>query len=87
MIIEIKDIPRNKNIKKLTFDIEFEDGEPVSGPKEREEVRQTDGDHCPREGSAVTEDQGHSETPEIPRITTEGREKKEVPSEMRDIEF
>ena len=27
MIIEIKDLPKDRNVKKITFDIEFEDGE------------------------------------------------------------
>lgn len=97
MIIEIKDIPQNRNIKKVTFDIEFEDGEPVSSSSGGSESYFSEtGDRRDHNSQVETQETAKEpETPEvysehsaeIPNITTEGREKKEVPSEMQDIEF
>lgn len=82
MIIEIKDLPQNRNIKKVTFDIEFEDGEPISSSGFNSGVSTSVGS---RESVASPE---RSEVElKRPEIDTEDREKKEIPSEMNDLEF
>ena len=80
MIIEIKDFPTDRKIKKVTFDVEFEDGKPSSTTSvivdDRDELfpdLPTDINNIP---AGVN-----------PPVIDEKREKKEVPPEMTDMEF
>lgn len=40
MIIEIKDLPKDRNVKKISFDIEFEDSVKISSAKESQEYQE-----------------------------------------------
>jgi hypothetical protein len=80
MIIEIKDLPKDRNVKKVTFDIEFEDGTVKSV---KPTMVSTD--------AVSNENPGGVELPDFDDIDMypkiENREKKDIPPEMTDLEF
>lgn len=57
MIIEIKDLPKDRNVKKITFDIEFED----NCIKNTESTEST-------ESSKISQDSTKTEIKEIPKV-------------------
>lgn len=84
MIIEIKDLPQDRNVKKVTFDIEFEDGE-VQTVVQTPQVVKISGikpDDIPTIDTTKT-----TGVNEGPQITNENRPQKEIPSEMTDMVF
>lgn len=85
MIIEIKDIP-GKKIKHISFDIEFDDGDTqdsivISDQHEIKKIK----DH--KVENHEVEDHKVEKSDEIPEVNIDNREKKEIPSEMQDLEF
>jgi hypothetical protein len=83
MIIKIDDLPNGRMVKKITFDIEFEDGTPskdtisidTSGPeKVPEKSPEKVPANVPEETSA-------------PVIHNEERVQKPIPEEMRDAQY
>lgn len=83
MIIEIRDLPDSKQIKKITFDIEFEDG------NVHRATNKTDYDGTPVGNLNISEESKSTEeykTVEVPELTVD-REAKEIPPEMTDMEF
>jgi hypothetical protein len=75
MIIEIKDLPNGRYVKKITFDIEFEDGIPSKEYIEVDTTGQEQGSpHVPEDNSA-------------PVIIPEERPHKPIPDEMRDAQY
>lgn len=108
MIIEIKDLPKDRNVKKVTFDIEFEDSEVKEIIKVKDDFKwetnkidtsKTTGvESSPYIGGPMTDSSAvytgdmpsfkQPTTPKGPNIRgEEQREKKEIPSEMTDMEF
>jgi len=84
MIIEIKDLPVNRNVKKVTFDIEFEDGE-VSSVKPNLESTQVNEEVVTTHTEIpCTQD---TESKVTAPIIEENRPKKAIPQEMQDLEF
>jgi hypothetical protein len=80
MIIEIKDLPDGKQIKKITFDIEFEDG------NIRRTTNRSDYDGTPVGNPNVSEESKSTEECKPVDVPVE-REAKEIPPEMTDMEF
>jgi hypothetical protein len=79
MIIEIKDLPKDRNVKSVNFTIEFEDGDVKS-------VKPTTVVEKPVDvevDSDIEFDKPESNMPEV----TLHREHKEIPPEMTDMEF
>jgi len=91
MIIEIKDLPNNRDVKKITFDIEFEDGE-VSTVNEDVTIRpRVDEDNDITFDDPVPPMQStnlnQKTTPEGPNFRSDERPTKEIPDEMQNLEF
>lgn len=90
MLIEIKDIPKGRAVKKITFDIEFVSDEMDQKSESFSRV-DFDGPHVPEDyptQSTFTESTSES-TPENPpeRNVSEDRDPVDVPDEMKDLEF
>ena len=75
MIIEIKNLPTDRKVKKISFDIEFEEGIPATIT----EVPET---FCASEPSAPAEPYCAPEEPEVRE-----RPVKDIPEEMKEQEF
>jgi len=93
MIIEIKDLPKDRNVKKVRFDIEFEDGDVkvISGtPTFDSGVTYADVEPTIE---PTQNDYNGPENNEPTPVTSdivediEQREQKAVPNEMLDMEF
>lgn len=80
MIIEIKDIP-GKKIKHISFDIDFDDGNYTN-----DNVIISDQHEIKKVKENKVEDKVEK-SDEIPEVNIDNREKKEIPSEMQDLEF
>ena len=90
MIIEIKDLPKDRNVKKITFDIEFEDNcIKINESTESSKISQ---DSTKREIKKVQEVPRVLETPKIensivpPSIDISKREPK-VDEDIMSLEF
>ena len=93
MLIEIKDLPKDRNIKRVSFDIEFEDGEiktvtPMQSKFVEKAVREEhygySTDFVFNTQTSITSER------DIPTATYSEdikREQKEIPPEMKDVEF
>ena len=93
MLIEIKDLPKDRNIKRVSFDIEFEDGEiktvtPMQSKFVEKAVREEQygysTDFVFNTQTSITSER------DIPTATYSEdikREQKEIPPEMKDVEF
>ena len=88
MIIEIKNLPTDRKVKHITFDISFEDdGTPVvktSTPTVETTTKPTPA--SPSVQAAPQPQQNNQPTP-TPVVDNTNREHKEVPPEMTDMEF
>jgi len=98
MIIKIEDLPKDRNIKSVSFDIEFEDGE-VSNVMPQIDIEKSEARKIHEEmakdvidgqfSKKISEDmndESNDVTVEKPQIP-ERKEHKAVPSEMTDMEF
>ena len=89
MIIEIKDLPKDRNVKKISFDIEFEDSVKITEIAESSKISQ---DSTKREFKEVQEVQEVQEMPKIensivpPSIDISKREPK-VDEDIMSLEF
>ena len=87
MIIEIKDMPIARNVKKISFDIEFEDGQTCESNIEK--TQSTMRTETFKDFSEKDKQTELSEPLKIsaPIVPTSDRPKKEVPPEMTNLEF
>jgi len=96
MIIKIEDLPKDRNIKKVSFDIEFEDGgvnditpqieDPGTPTINNSTVYTGDMSVFKSGARKIHEEMSKDSTVERPEIP-EKKEHKAVPSEMTDMEF
>jgi len=95
MIIEIKDLPTDRNVKTVNFTIEFEDGkvQHISqnpGTPSPMPTPDFSNDHTvPAAPSVSSTDQSNESQPSVVErpIVQADRPHKEVPAEMQDLEF
>jgi len=81
MIIELKDIP--DRVKHITFDISFENGS-MNVTKSNASPMQ---DYTVRIVPQNLDEKSSENSSIIPETSQENRPKKEIPSEMTDLEF
>lgn len=84
MIIEIKDLPSNRNIKKVTFDIEFENGEIKNVTTNTKTEARIIHEEMAKD---IIDDKFSKIIAQDMGFELEDRPKKDIPPEMTDMEF
>lgn len=92
MLIEIKDLPTGRNVKKMSFDIEFEDGDAKNVTTNTKSYARIIHEEMAKDtiddkfNKIISDDVERTNEIQKP-IISDKREVKEVPAEMTNLEF